>query len=119
MSFKKYHNLREKRKLRVRKNLVKLEERFRLSVFRSNKYNYAQIIDDWNRKTLVASSDHDLSEADKKKNKSERARLVGKILGEKAKKEKIAKVVFDRGMYRFHGRVKALADGARESGLEF
>ena len=119
MGFKKYKNLKEKRKLRVRKKLRKREDRYRLSVFRSNKFSYAQIIDDWNRKTLVASSEADLTEEEKKATKVERARLVGKHLAEKAKKQKIVKIVFDRGQDRYHGRIKALAEGARDGGLEF
>ncbi|PJE67373.1 50S ribosomal protein L18 [Candidatus Shapirobacteria bacterium CG10_big_fil_rev_8_21_14_0_10_40_9] len=88
----------------------------RLSVFRSNKYIYGQIIDDEKGETLVAVSDlsnlGDLS-------KSDRAREVGKILAEKALKKGIKKVHFDRGKFKYHGRVKALAEGAKEGGLEF
>lgn len=119
MGFKKYSNKKEKRKLRVRKKLMKHEDRYRLSVFRSNKFSYAQIIDDWNRKTLVAASETDLTEEEKKQTKVERAKAVGKHLASKASEKKIVKVVFDRGQYRYHGRIKALAEGAREGGLEF
>lgn len=88
----------------------------RLSVFRSNKYIYGQIIDDEKGKTLVAVSDlsnlGDLS-------KNDRAREVGKMLAEKALKKGIKKVYFDRGKFKYHGRVKALAEGAKEGGLEF
>ena|SRR3989339_101943 len=119
MSFKKYKTIKEKRKLRVRKNLLKRPERFRLSVFRSNKYNYVQIIDDWNRKTIAAASDSDLTPEEQKKTKTERAHLVGKDIAEKAKKAGVTKVVFDRGSYQYHGRLQAIADGARAGGLQF
>lgn len=119
MKFFKYKTKKEKRKLRVRKNLLKREDRFRLSVFRSNKFSYAQIIDDWNRKTIVSASEKDLKDDEKKLPKTERAHLVGKSLAVKALQEKITTVVFDRGSYKYHGRVKALAEGAREGGLKF
>lgn len=119
MGFKKYKNIKQKRKLRVRKNLLRREDRYRLSVFRSNKYIYGQIIDDWNKKTLISASENDLTAEDKKKNKTEKAKLVGLNLGKKAKTEKIEKIVFDRGSYRYHGRVKALAEGVREQGIDF
>ena len=119
MSFHKYKNIKEKRKLRVRKSLLKQVDRYRLSVFRSNKYCYAQIIDDWKRVTLVAASEKDISQADQKKNKAERASIVGESLAKKDEKQKIKKVVFDRGSYNYHGRVKALAEGARKGGLQF
>lgn len=98
----------------------------RLSVFRSNKYIYAQIIDDEKGQTLVAASDQKLATQrtqkktrDTEKSKMERARLVGKLLAEKALKKGIKKVHFDRGKFKYHGRVKALAEGAKEGGLEF
>src|SRR3972149_3447962 len=102
MGFKKYQNLKAKRKLRVRKKLLRKEDRYRLSVFRSNKYNYAQIIDDWQRKTMVSASENDLHEEEREKTKSERAFLVGSHLAKKALKKKIQKVVFDRGQYQYH-----------------
>jgi large subunit ribosomal protein L18 len=119
MGFVKYKTSKDKRKLRIRKRAMKQENRYRLSVFRSNKYNYAQIIDDFARKTLVSASESDLTAAEKKKTKTERARLVGVSLASKAKKAKVKMVVFDRGQYQYHGRIKALADGAREGGLDF
>lgn len=97
----------------------------RLSVFRSHKYIYAQIINDRQAHTLVAASEKEIRKNDGKKVegikevKRERARLVGKLLAEKALKSGIKTVVFDRGSYKYHGRVKALAEGAREGGLEF
>lgn len=98
----------------------------RLSVFRSNKYIYGQIIDDEKGKTLVAANDQKLATQrtqkktrDTEKSKMERARLVGKLLAEKALKKGIKKVHFDRGKFKYHGRVKSLAEGAKEGGLEF
>jgi len=102
---------------RVRKKIIGSPTRPRLSVFRSNKSIYCQVIDDLNGITLVSASSKE--EGCQKGNKSEQAALVGKLLGEKAKAKGIETVVFDRGGYLFHGRVKALADGARESGLKF
>ncbi len=103
---------------RVRKKIRGTVTRPRLAVFRSNKSIYGQIIDDTNNRTLVAASsiERDLAKAG---NKSEQAKAVGKLLGERAKDKGIEVVVFDRGGYLYHGRVKALADGARESGLKF
>lgn len=100
----------------VKKNI----KRFRLSVFRSSKHIYAQIIDDQEKKTLLESSD--LDRETKKKNgltKTQIAEQVGVILGEKATEKKINTVFFDRGKFRYHGRVKALAEGARKAGLGF
>ncbi|MBC7898144.1 MAG: 50S ribosomal protein L18 [Cytophagaceae bacterium] len=105
---------RYRRHLRVRKKVTGTGERPRLVVFRSLKHIYAQLIDDVTMRTLVDSGDHGLTGK-----KSERASTVGKQLAEKAKAAGISKVTFDRAGYRYHGRVKALADGAREGGLEF
>lgn len=91
----------------------------RLSVFRSNKAIYAQIIDDQKSKTLVSASSLNLSQEEQKLTKSEKAFKVGQTLAQKALKAKIKKVVFDRRAYKYHGRVKALADGARKGGLQF
>ena len=94
----------------------------RLSVFRSNKYIFAQVIDDRVGKTLVAASEKELGKAPQnlgKMTKTERAKKVGYLLAKKSKRKKIDKVVFDRGSFKYHGRVKALAQGAREGGLEF
>ena len=90
----------------------------RLSVFRSNKHIWAQIIDDKHGKTVVATSTKVLKE-DKKINKTEQATVVGKAIAKLALAKKITLVRFDRGSYRYHGRVKALADGARLGGLKF
>ena len=108
----------DRRKLRVRKKVFGTKKRPRLSVYRSNKYCYAQLIDDAKRETIVGVSLNDIKKAHAKKGKKEGAYEVGKILAEKAKKKKIKKAVFDRAGYKYHGRVKQIADGAREGGLE-
>ncbi len=112
---------RERRHTRVRKHVQGTPARPRLNVFRSLAEIYAQVIDDEAGHTLVAAStvDHELRVQMSGKKKSEQARLVGKAVAERAKEKGISKVVFDRGGYRFTGRVKALADSAREAGLEF
>lgn len=95
------------------------KQRPRLSVFRSNKEIYAQLIDDLEGNTLVAASSREKEISEKKGNKKDQAKMVGSTLAEKAKKEGIESVVFDRGGYLYHGRVKSLADAAREGGLKF
>lgn len=117
MSFNK-ENRRRRIRYRVRKKIKGTPERPRLSVYRSNKAIYVQVIDDLNGHTLAAASSQD-SSVDKSQNKSEQAKQVGKLLAEKASANNISTVVFDRGGYLYHGRVKALADGAREGGLKF
>lgn len=104
---------------RIRKVSFGTPERPRLSVFRSNKEIYAQIIDDQSGKTLVAASSRDKELSEVKGTKSEIATAVGKAIAEKAVKSGIDAVAFDRGGYQYHGRVKSLADGAREGGLKF
>jgi large subunit ribosomal protein L18 len=107
---------RGKIRQRIRKVVKGTTERPRLSVFRSNKQIYAQIIDDINGVTVAAAT----SRTDSAKvNKIDQAAAVGKMIGEKAVSAGITQVVFDRGGYLYHGRVKALADGAREAGLKF
>ena len=110
------------RKTRIRRRIRKVsfgsESRPRLSVFRSNKEIYAQLIDDVNGKTLAAASSRDKDIA-AKGTKTEIAGAVGKAIAEKAKKAGIETVAFDRGGNLYHGRVKALAEGAREGGLKF
>ncbi len=105
-------------RLRIRNKIKGTSARPRLSVFRSNKEIYCQLIDDIAGRTLIAASSRE-EDASKTGNKSERAKSVGKILANKAKAENISAVVFDRSGYLYHGRVKALADGAREGGLQF
>lgn len=108
--------MRIKRHRKIRQNLSGTETAPRLCVFRSNSAIYAQIIDDTKGVTLVSSSSLELKI---KNNNLEAAAAVGKDIAEKAKKAKIKTVVFDRGGYIYHGRVKALAEAARENGLEF
>lgn len=110
-----YRISRVRRHEKIRKTIIGTSNCPRLSVFRSNKYIYAQIIDDQAGKTLIAAGDLKMS----KEQKSKRAYEVGKKLAEKALKAKIKKVVFDRGGFLYHGRVADLARGAREAGLEF
>ena len=110
---------RNRIKKRVRKALSGTATQPRLSVFRSNKQIYAQLIDDLNEKTLVAASSSGKDVASAEGSKSEKAAMVGKVIAEKAKKAGIEKVVFDRSGYLYHGRVKQLADAAREGGLKF
>lgn len=111
------NKMRQKRHERVRKNIAGTSEIPRLNVYRSNNNIFAQIIDDDSQNTLVSSSSVSL----KLKNGGniEGAKLVGEDIAKKAKEAKITKVVFDRGGNLYHGRVKALAEAARESGLEF
>lgn len=103
---------------RVRKRTRGRRQLHRLSVFRSNKYLYAQIIDDTSARTIVSASD--ISEKSREvKNKIERAQKIGELIAKAALAKKIKLVVFDRGGYKYHGRVKALAEGARVGGLQF
>jgi large subunit ribosomal protein L18 len=112
---------RVKRHLRVRKKINGTTSRPRLNIFRSSKHMYAQIIDDTNGVTIVAAStlDKDLKDNVSNGGSVEAARKVGALIAERAKAKGINNVVFDRGGYLYHGRVQALADAARESGLEF
>jgi large subunit ribosomal protein L18 len=112
---------RLKRHRRVRKFVHGSPEKPRLNVYRSTSEIYAQVIDDESMNTIAAASsiDHELRETLKGLKKTEQAKLVGKLVAERAKDKGVSKVVFDRGGYQFMGRVKALADAAREAGLEF
>lgn len=110
---------RERRKLHIKRKLHGKISFPRISIFRSNKYLYAQIIDDNRNKTLIGLSDKKVKLKEKKVNKSDSARILGEILAEKAKEKKISKVVFDRNGYKYHGRIKAFADSLRSKGLEF
>lgn len=107
-----------KRHLRIRNKLRAVSERPRLSIFRSNKFMYAQIIDDKAGKTLLGMGEG-AAKAAEKASSIERARLLGSTLAKEAVKKKIKQVAFDKGRYAYHGRVKALAEGAREGGLDF
>ena len=111
-------NRRARIKKRIRKNISGTSSRPRLTVFRSNKQIYVQLIDDVNGVTLASAASLKEEEA-QKVNKLEQAKLIGKQIAEKASEAGIAEVVFDRNGYLYHGRVKALADSARESGLKF
>ena len=106
---------RFKRHLRVRNKISGTQERPRLVVFRSLKHIYAQLVDDTANRTIATVSDLNIEQG----KKSERAAEVGKQIAERAKSAGITRVVFDRAGYRYHGRIKAVADGARKGGLEF
>ncbi|MDQ3031785.1 MAG: 50S ribosomal protein L18 [Myxococcota bacterium] len=112
---------RAKRKRRVRKKVNGNTERPRLSVFRSAKHIYAQVIDDSRGQTLATAStlSKDVRGGVEEKNKSDAAKLVGQAIAKACKDAGIAKVVFDRNGYFYHGRIKSLADAAREAGLDF
>ena len=112
---------RQRRHLRVRKHVIGTAERPRLNVFRSLSEIYAQVINDEEGITLVSAStiDNDLRSTVSGKTKTEQAKQVGELLAKRAKSAGIDKVVFDRAGYKYIGRVKALADGAREGGLQF
>ena len=108
-------DLRARRHLRVRKNVAGTPERPRLVVYRSLKHITAQIVDDTTGRTLMTVTSNGLTEG----KKSDKSVQVGKMIAERAKAAGVSKVVFDRAGYKYHGRVKAVADGAREGGLEF
>ena len=110
---------RQKIKFRVRKKIAGTAQRPRLSVFRSNSDIYVQLIDDDNAKTLASASSKDKDIVAQKGTKSEKSKLVGAAVARKAVELGLKDVIFDRGGYLYHGRVKALADGAREGGLNF
>jgi len=118
----KVKNRKEYRRLKIKRRIRKVvngsAERPRMSVYRSNKQIYVQLVDDLKGHTMLAASSTDESIASKKVTKIEQAALVGKLLAEKAKEAGITEVVFDRNGYLYHGRVKSLADGAREGGLK-
>lgn len=106
------------RKLRVRAKTKGTSDRPRLSVYRSNRFIYAQIIDDEKRKTIIGVSEKNLSIKEKVK-KIDKSKELGLLIAKKALDKKIKEVVFDRGSYKYHGRVKAVAEGARQGGLKF
>jgi len=118
---KKRAESRARRHFRVRKKVYGTPERPRLNVFRSDKHIYAQVIDDTEGHTLAAAStvDSELAGKVKGKTKTEQAKLVGELVARRAQEKGIKAVVFDRGGYKYHGRIQALADAAREAGLEF
>jgi len=110
---------RERRHVRIRGKVTGTAERPRLVVYRSLNHIYAQIIDDSSGKTLCQASSLEKTIADAKGDKKSKAGKVGESLGKKAAEKGIKKIVFDRNGYKFHGRVKQMADGARKAGLEF
>jgi len=107
---------RKQRHRRVRAKIKGTEERPRLCVFRSNQHISVQVINDEKALTVVSANDSEIKE---KINKTEKAKEVGKLIAKKAIEKKIKKVVFDRSGYKYHGRIKAVAEGARQEGLEF
>ena len=117
---KNARHLRKVRQARVRKKVIGTAERPRLSVFRSLKHIYAQVIDDTAGRTIVsASSQEALSDGDTASPKTAVSSIVGRVVAERAMAEGVTRVVFDRGGCKYHGRVKALAEASREGGLEF
>jgi len=110
---------RDRIRFRIRKTVSGTAQRPRLAVFRSNKEIYAQLIDDVNGNTITAASSRDKGIDAAKMSKIEAAGLVGKAIAEKATKAGVEAITFDRGGYLYHGRVKSLAEGAREGGLKF
>jgi large subunit ribosomal protein L18 len=117
MSARNIREARARRKRRIRGRLTGTPERPRISVFRSNKAIYAQLVDDGSARTIAAARSAEVDGAGLKK--SEVAKKVGELLAQRAKDKGIERVVFDRSGYLYHGRVKALAEGAREGGLVF
>ncbi len=110
---------REKRHERIRLRLRGTTERPRLAVFRSLNHIYAQVIDDTSSRTLAAASTLEKELRGSTVTKSQEAQVVGRLIAERAKAAGVERVVFDRAGFRYHGRIKALADAAREAGLEF
>lgn len=106
-------------KMRIRKIISGTPEKPRLTVFRSNKEIYAQVINDLEGHTLVAASSREKGISEKTATKTEKAKQVGQLIAERAKESGVEQVVFDRNGYQYHGRVKALAEAAREGGLKF
>jgi large subunit ribosomal protein L18 len=120
--YKRQLSPRQRRHLRVRAKVRGTAERPRLNVFRSNAHIYAQVIDDVAGRTIVAAStlEPDVrQQLPEEHPKVQEALVVGRIIGERSRAQGITQVVFDRGGYKYHGRVKAVAEGAREAGLEF
>jgi len=110
---------REKRHARIRLHLAGTEDRPRLAVFRSLNHIYAQVIDDGSGRTLAAASSVDRELKGSTATKSEEAAVVGRLIAGRAKAAGVERVVFDRAGFRYHGRIKSLADAAREAGLDF
>lgn len=121
LNIKKKIEAKERRHRRVRKKVLGQQDRPRLNVFKSNRYIYAQIIDDLAGLTMVSASslDKGFAKETKSRGNMEAARFVGQLLAKRALEANIKKVVFDRGGYIYHGKIKALAESAREGGLIF
>lgn len=115
---KNLNQIRLRRKRRTRAKILGTAKRPRLSVFRSNRYTYAQLIDDAKGQTLASASTRSLK-TESSATPLIKAGLLGELIASKAKQFKINKVVFDRGRYKYHGRVKAVSDGARKGGIQF
>ena len=113
------NNTKEKRKLRNRKKLKKVSNRYRVSINKSLNNISAQIIDDINKKTLVSASSIEKDFKIKKTKKIEKSSIIGEILAKRAKEKNINEVYFDRGSYKYHGRVKIFAETLRKNGLKF
>lgn len=116
---KHYKGSKERRRTRVRSKTVGTRFKPRLNVFRSNKYTFAQLIDDVAGITVATVPLGEIKDLHKGKSKVDAAREVGKSIAKYAREKEIKRVIFDRGMYKYHGRVKSLAEGAREAGLTF
>jgi large subunit ribosomal protein L18 len=113
---------RDRRRKQIRKKISGTAEKPRLSIYRSLNHIYAQLVDDFNQKSILTVSDltkEVRAELNEKSTKTEKSKVVGKIVAKKALENNIETVVFDRGGYRYHGRVKTLAESAREAGLKF
>ncbi|HEX5013723.1 MAG TPA: 50S ribosomal protein L18 [Candidatus Limnocylindrales bacterium] len=110
---------RQKRHVRIRLRMEGSAERPRLAVFRSNSHIYAQVIDDASGRTLATASTVEKELRGAKQTKTEEAAVVGRLVAERAKSAGVERVVFDRAGFRYHGRIKSLADAAREAGLDF
>ncbi|MEK9154921.1 MAG: 50S ribosomal protein L18 [Patescibacteria group bacterium] len=110
-----------RRKIRTRAKISGTKERPRLSVFRSNNYTFAQLIDDESKNTMIGASTKDIkkSGAKEKKSKTAAAESLGELIGKKALEKGIKKIIFDRGPYKYHGRIKSVAEGAKKGGLQF
>ncbi|MGI9253829.1 MAG: 50S ribosomal protein L18 [Thermomicrobiales bacterium] len=122
LKYRRALSQRKRRHVRVRAKVSGSPQRPRLNVFRSSAHIYAQVIDDTKGRTLVSASDLESEVKDRAgagATKSARAKAVGEIIAERAKAAGITAVVFDRGGFLYHGRIKAVADGAREAGLDF
>jgi large subunit ribosomal protein L18 len=120
--YKSQLNARQRRHLRVRAKVSGVADRPRLNVFRSSQHIYAQLIDDTRGATIAAASSLEpdfAARLGESKKKTDKALVVGKLIGERAKELGVTAVVFDRGGFKYHGRVKAVAEGAREAGLKF